>query len=118
MKAGLCERRPRGRRKGEPSRYAMRQAITAGPATQVRGSSRRIHDHVGNPFGLIHEYQSDQPSATASSAFARTALLRKRKKRKTAIDEVTSYQRSVRTGRLPISRRRAPCAEDGGDSHY
>jgi hypothetical protein len=74
MKAGPCERRPRDPRKGEPSRFAMRQAITAGPAILVRGSSRRIHDHVGNPSGRIHEYQSDQPSAINLSAFARFAL--------------------------------------------
>ena len=80
MKAGPCERRPGNPRKGESSCYAMRQAITAGPATLVRGSSRRIHDHVGGTSrssgsrGLIHEYQSDQPSAKNLSAFARFAL--------------------------------------------
>ena len=85
MKAGLCERRLRDRRKGEPSRCAMRQAITAGPATLVRGNSRRIHDHVGEAQALIHEYQSDQPSATASSAFARPALLRKKKRKEISL---------------------------------
>jgi len=74
MKAGPCERRLRDPRKGEPSCFAMRQAITAGPATLVRGSSRRIHDHVGRTCVLIHEYQSDQPSAIYLSAFARFAL--------------------------------------------
>ena len=79
--AGLCERRPRGRRKGEPSCAAMRQACEAGFALLVRGSSRRILDHVGGLSRLIHEYQSDQPSATASSAFARIALQRRKKKK-------------------------------------
>ncbi len=74
MKAGPCERRLGIPRKGEPSCFAMRQAITAGPATLVRGSSRRIHDHVGGTKVLIHEYQSDQPSAKNLSAFARFAL--------------------------------------------
>jgi len=105
MKAGLREQRPGGRRKGEPSCCAMRQAITAGPATLVRGSSRRIHDHVGNPSGLIHEYQSDQPSATASSAFARTALLRKRKKRKSLLTR--SHHISAALSARPDRRRSA-----------
>jgi hypothetical protein len=42
MKAGLRERRLGDPRKGEPSRFAMRQAFSAGFATLVRGSSRRI----------------------------------------------------------------------------
>jgi hypothetical protein len=33
-----------------------------------------IAGNVGKPSGRIHEYQSDQPSSIASSAFARTAL--------------------------------------------
>jgi hypothetical protein len=74
MRAGLSGRRLKGRRKGEPSRFAMRHAFVAGLALLVRGSSRRILDHVGSLSRLIHEYQSDQPSALASSAFARTAL--------------------------------------------
>ena len=74
MKARPCERKPRIPRKGESSCFAMRQAITAGPATLVRGSSRRIHDHVGGTKVLIHVYQSDQPSANNLSAFARFAL--------------------------------------------
>jgi hypothetical protein len=72
--AGLCEQRPGTTRKGEPSLAAMRQAHTAGLAPLVRGSSRRTHDHVGRAQPLIHEYQSDQPSANRFSAFARMAL--------------------------------------------
>jgi hypothetical protein len=72
--AGLGEQRLGTTRKGEPSLTAMRQAREAGLAPLVRGSSRRIHDHVGSLQGLIHEYQSDQPSANRSSAFARIAL--------------------------------------------
>jgi len=83
MKAGPCGREPREPRKGEPSSAPMRQAIQAGPAMLVRGSSRRIHDCVGGMKVLIHEYQSDQPSANSLSAFALLALPSKRYQRKT-----------------------------------
>jgi hypothetical protein len=72
--AGLGEQRLGTTRKGEPSLTAMRQAYTVELAPLVRGSSRRIHDHVGRDQTLIHEYQSDQPSANRFSAFARMAL--------------------------------------------
>ena len=65
-----------GPRKGEPSSSPMRQARAAGLARLVRGSSRRIHDYVGRDQSLIHEYQSDQPSAKTSSAFAHAAMSR------------------------------------------
>jgi len=29
------------------------------------------HDHVGRPFGLIHEYQIDQPSSSCCSPLVR-----------------------------------------------
>ncbi len=74
MMAGSCGQRLKGTRKGESSRFLCDKPSSAGLAHLVRGSSRRIHDHVGNPSGRTHEYQSDQPSATASSAFARATL--------------------------------------------
>lgn len=50
---------------------AMRQAATG----RTRATSLRQlptdHDHVGQPYGLIHEYQSDQPSLSACSALVR-----------------------------------------------
>jgi hypothetical protein len=64
----------KGTRKGESSWLLCDRPVWAGLAPLVRGSSRRIHDYVGGPSGSIHEYQSDQPSSKASSAFARTAL--------------------------------------------
>jgi len=73
---------PRNPRKGEPSSAPMRQAFMAGLAMLVRGSSRRIHDHVGRARTLIHEYQSDQPSAITSSVHAQAALLRPKMKMK------------------------------------
>ena len=79
--AGLSGQRLRATRKGEPSLTPMRQAQTAGLAPLVRGSSRRIHDHVGKMEILIHEYQVDQPSANSFSAFARAALLYREKKK-------------------------------------
>ena len=72
--AGQGEQRLKGTRKGESSRTLCDRSPATGFATLVRGSSRRIHDYVGKPLGLIHEYQSDQPSSKASSVFARTAL--------------------------------------------
>jgi len=64
----------KGTRKGESSSLLCDRSLATGFAPLVRGSSRRIHDYVGGPSGSIHEYQSDQPSSKASSAFARTAL--------------------------------------------
>ena len=110
MKAGPSERRPGNPQKGEPSCFAMRQAITAGPAILVRGSSRRIHDHVGGTEVPIHEYQSDQLSATNLSAFARFALpcmkLRKKKRNQLTgslhISEALGASKATSGGRLRV----------------
>lgn len=33
------------------------------------------HDHVGGPYGPIHEYQSDQPSLSSCSTLVRVLYL-------------------------------------------
>jgi hypothetical protein len=50
---------------------AMRQATIGGTRANSLRQLPTDHDHVGKPYGLIHEYQSDQPSL-----FARSALVR------------------------------------------
>ena len=49
----------------------MRQAVNGRTRVTSLRQLPTDHDHVGGPYGPIHEYQSDQPSLSACSALVR-----------------------------------------------